>query len=502
MRSTWYYQTIFWFVASSSGQLTELQPKRNLQAESCEFIDFAKAIECTESSATGNDVRYVLSCPVEATEVIDCFDTNKQVCYLFNNAPCSRGTYCSAENQLSLDCSNIFSRSLGSTCSSTDCSGSCTSLVEDLTPYPKEPNQNTCTSIGFTITCVVDQTNGGCSTETTEWIDILEDSTRIYASRTVESNGQSVSCNVTTADGHPCSCRPDCPTSISYDCSRVSSDSCAVRDCDGICIPHEEMSIDLDPAMTSRTLAPTRAPFQSLAPAAAPSPQPPQEVPTVPPRPIINWSNASKDTLTTAPALSPVASGRDTDSSGEEQSTIPDFSVANPNVWGPTVWGQPPPTPQEISRTTFPPIPIAPWFSNLPPVFHPTALPPTPWIVRVPTPEDEPLFSETGSNVVTRQDPQLPEVAGAPGPPTNPPLIPDPPLIPQPLTETRPGVVNFEVSNPDFFGPVVNHPWFKRFGRPPRKLEEEEPNSHAAVHGSWGRCSWVMVLCGYWFGLL
>ena len=410
---------------------------------SCAFLDFGKAIECSEVSLVGNDIRYVVSCPPDTQSIKDCFDQNKQVCYQYNGVPCSQGTYCAAENQLSLDCGNIFSKSLGSPCSGTDCSGTCVSLVDEVVSYPK--TENSCTSLGSVTTCLTeDSSSGECALEMNEWIDILEDSTRIFASITVSSDGERAACQVRTARGDLCSCQTGCTSNskaLSYDCSNASSDVCAAKDCQGNCVNNALFG----PVVPS-TSQPTSTPVSS--------------------RPnAINWGRFTTEQPVMSPTRAPVAA----------------LATAPPVRPLPVTF-----TPKEEVAS----------------VFSPFTFPPSPWTMTSSSNSEGVFFQESGNELAQGSEqivmePQQPPLAEQQLPLAQEQVVsssvppPPPPPTLQLSPGSAPGVVVFQVSNPEFLGPQVSHPWFQRLvgrGGGGRQLLT---TSHGGAHSPRG---WIYVL--------
>jgi hypothetical protein len=123
--------------------------KRNLQDVNCDFLPHGRALSCTEQTASGNNVRYSVTCPEGVTTVEDCLQDSSRICYQFNSFPCIGSFFCASTNRFSLDCGNLFAKSNGNTCSATDCTGNCTELLDNTANYNAVDLDNDCFRLGL-----------------------------------------------------------------------------------------------------------------------------------------------------------------------------------------------------------------------------------------------------------------------------------------------------------------------------------------------------------------
>jgi hypothetical protein len=122
---------------------------RNLQDVNCNFLPHGRALSCTEQTASGNNVRYSVTCPEGVTTVENCLQDQSRICYQFNSFPCIGSFFCASTNRFSLDCSNLFAKSNGNTCSATDCTGNCTELLDNTVSYNTVDLDNDCFRLGL-----------------------------------------------------------------------------------------------------------------------------------------------------------------------------------------------------------------------------------------------------------------------------------------------------------------------------------------------------------------
>lgn len=250
--------------------------------------------------------------------------------------------------------------------------------------------------------------------ETSEWIDILQDSTRIHATVTTQANGEMVSCRAKTESGFICVCGGGCSGgALRYDCSSFSFDACAKTDCEGNCINIEELDTEL----------------------------PKEELVKPKPVPIIQWVPTVSSPVVLPSTITPVPATLSPVAQGSEKPEPVNFIVSNPSFGGFI------PVPQS---TTFPPFffPTPQQKPALPPLFAPVSFPPSPWTVKPPSQPltlnnnpGEPIFQQAaaaGEPLFEQAGQELPLV----------PIINPPPPTP-------PGVVAFTVTNPDFLGPEL-----------------------------------------------
>lgn len=259
--------------AASAGDHDSEQQQRDRHLQNCEFSEHGYALECTFATTGGNQVKYLVPCPFNATSSADCLTDQSRLCYTYNTIPCVGSYYCNATGNatgsLALNCSNIFAASEGNTCSATDCDGDCLFLADVPVDYNSATLDNACFRSGFNEV-------GDCTgdpqtcTYTTEWFDILADSTEIRV--TGRSNSPSVgvyyNCTVEAVGGGECTCSVDCanPYDISYDCSAFSSDFCAVTDCQGGCLGPAPSAAPLVAPSDAPSVEPSSSPVVVSAP--------------------------------------------------------------------------------------------------------------------------------------------------------------------------------------------------------------------------------------------
>lgn len=148
----------------------------------------------------------------------------------------------SDNGSLALDCSNIYAKSEGDSCSVTDCNGGCVSLADEPVDYNTAELDNACVQGGFIETTEsVDECDEGdeCTNTTKKWYDILADGTEIWVTTIITA--QTEKCTVETVaqnsdNAGECKCSLCSAQTLEYDCSEHSNDPCAVKDCDGNCI--------------------------------------------------------------------------------------------------------------------------------------------------------------------------------------------------------------------------------------------------------------------------
>lgn len=137
--------------ARNNGRLRSLtfSQSRNLQDVNCDFLPHGRALSCTEQTASGNNVRYSVTCPAGVTTVEECLQDQSRICYQFNSFPCIGSFFCASTNRFSLDCGNLFASSNGNTCSATDCTGNCTELLDATVNYNAVDLDNDCFRLGL-----------------------------------------------------------------------------------------------------------------------------------------------------------------------------------------------------------------------------------------------------------------------------------------------------------------------------------------------------------------
>lgn len=235
--------------------------QRHLQ--NCDFASHGYALECIFGTTDGNEVKYLVPCPFNATSSADCLTDGARICYTYNSVPCLGSYYCAETASLALDCSNIFAESLGNTCSITDCNGDCIELVSEPVDYNTATADNTCFRGGVSenITCATD---GSSCTVTNEWYDILADSTEIRVTGSRPTDATTLqTCLVEVVNGGTCPCSTDCPEftmSIGYDCSAYSNDLCAIADCSGSCLGNNSVVAETANPMAVTTESPVQPP--------------------------------------------------------------------------------------------------------------------------------------------------------------------------------------------------------------------------------------------------
>ena len=184
-------------------------------AQNCQFANHGRILGCSETTTAGNEVKYSVPCPRNATSSMDCLANATRICYQYNGVPCVGSWYCDATQRFYLNCSNIFASDTGATCSTTDCSGACLGVAPSVTSYNKAAASdelfNSCTRLGLADTVECD---GGRCAVTTEWKHILADSTEIEVTGVRDASELVFeTCQVEIADSNNknCPCSTDCP---------------------------------------------------------------------------------------------------------------------------------------------------------------------------------------------------------------------------------------------------------------------------------------------------
>lgn len=321
--------------------------ERNLQNGNCSYSEHGSALECIFATSGGNEVRYLVPCPVDANSPADCLSDGAPLCYQYNSVPCIGSYYCMPESvnetgSLALDCSNIFAASLNNSCSATDCDDNCMFTADTPVDYNTAELDNACFRSGLSYFKECDVDDPTTCTVTNEWYDILADGTEILVTGTRPDLTDAVfdTCEVVVAGDTEqiCSCSTDCPEALSsealsYDCSAFSNDICAVTDCDGNCL--NDSGTTSAPAV-AETTAPAVDSGGALAPTTAPSTK---GAPTTP-RPVNDWTGPSDP----APVATPPTAAATTSAPAvaEAAPTAPTTlaPAADPTTFAPFVGAQ------------------------------------------------------------------------------------------------------------------------------------------------------------------